>query len=527
MGKIFSRVWQCCKGEESLSDPPSDAEECLPISEPATSSVSHSPVSEQYPQEVNESPSCIKQVTPSDATPLFLQSKLLKDHEAFLNYPILQDKKTMEYVQKSKVMVIMKGLSGSGKSHIVRRIQKIYKDAVVCSADSYFMKDGIYQFKREELKDAHKSCQQKAQNAAQRGCHIIVIDNTNVQAWESKYYLKLTKEYNYTPLILEPQTPWAMDPKELAERNSHGVSEDILAKKLKDYQPVLPLYYWWFLNEADSKKVSMMVQEWLRRALQVRRFFQDFTDSTNLTSDEEILDYYSKNTEFGGYKVLHATAKVSKRGKAPNAMEYIDSPLVRKSIGKCFSLHIIGYVITPRTFGARLKLGESELELWDMNDNETETEETTRLTTSSNTEKLSTCVKESSNVVETESDNNIDCKKKGKLQMLECHPTVSIISPELKNDRFFPTSGKGSRAHLTLGCAPNVHARTTGFDLINVISCEQRVKEIEKSGDTESCKNKVETYSITEGVLKTYGKGIWVIYPEQEMVVSSLFSAFY
>lgn len=39
-------------------------------------------------------------------------------------------------------MFIMKGLPGSGKSTIVKTIQEVYKDSVVCSADFYFMKSG-------------------------------------------------------------------------------------------------------------------------------------------------------------------------------------------------------------------------------------------------------------------------------------------------------------------------------------------------------------------------------------------------
>lgn len=82
------------------------------------------------------------------------------------------------------------------------------------------------------LKDAHEACQQKAREAAESGCNVVVIDNTNVRMWETSVYRDLAKKHNYTPLILEPQTPWAMDPKELAQKNSHGVSEDILIQKV-------------------------------------------------------------------------------------------------------------------------------------------------------------------------------------------------------------------------------------------------------------------------------------------------------
>jgi hypothetical protein len=39
----------------------------------------------------------------------------------------------------------------------------------------------------------------------------------------------------YRVVIVEPQTPWAFDPRVLAEKNSHGVSVDVLAKRLYDY----------------------------------------------------------------------------------------------------------------------------------------------------------------------------------------------------------------------------------------------------------------------------------------------------
>lgn len=109
-----------------------------------------------------------------------------------------------------------------------------------------------YQFNKNELKDAHKSCQRKARKAAQIGCHMIVIDNTNIKAWESKYYLDLTKAYNYTPLFIEPQTPWAMDPKQLAERNFHGVTEEVLVKKV--ILLTSSKYFFFLIPEWQKKK---------------------------------------------------------------------------------------------------------------------------------------------------------------------------------------------------------------------------------------------------------------------------------
>lgn len=89
-----------------------------------------------------------------------------------------------------------------------------------------------YKFDQDELKSAHAACQKKALEAAQEGRNVIVIDNTNIRVWESKHYLRLSGQYQYVPLILEACTPWALDPKELVKRNSHGVTIETLERKV-------------------------------------------------------------------------------------------------------------------------------------------------------------------------------------------------------------------------------------------------------------------------------------------------------
>lgn len=227
-----------------------------------------------------------------------------------------------------------------------------------------------------------------------------------------------------------------------------------------------------------------------------------------------------------GGNILHATAKFTARGKPEGAMEYITSSLVKSAMGRCFQFHIIGFVITPRTFGARLRLTEDQLELWGNDDYEDPPASATQWATPTKYER------ESEKQQEEFPDN---MEQDGEQTIFEneekvvpaCCPTISVIDAELKEDRFHPTWGKGSRAHLTLACAPGVKPVNTGFDLINVIRCEQRVREEEWLTEPELCEQKVETYPINGGVLRTYGEGSWVLYPEKEIVVTSMFSACY
>lgn len=483
---------------EFLKVAPHVAESSVPRESPA-------PVTQQQHDQDDGSGPSLAPGTPAPA-PSFTPPK--GDH---LEFPILQDVGTVEYVQKSKVLVILKGLPGSGKSYLARMLKQVYKDAVVCSADHYFMRSGKYQFNPEELTQAHESCQERAKQAAVSGVSVIAIDNTNIRSWNYKYYLGLSRDHHYTPLIMEPQTPWAKNTKELARKNNHGVKKEIIDQKLKTYEAALPIYYWWFLNEADSAQIIAQAQAWLKKALQVQDFFQDFSKFSKLSSIKEMLRYYKRNEERSDYKVLHATASVVRRGKAKNAKEYIARQAVKDSLGKGFTLQLIGFVITPQTFGVRLRLGEDALELWGLDDHETEAEDTAGKQPAK------------AGPGSAKKTNRVNLANTG-VRRNSCQTTLRDGPSQLHEHRFAPTAGRGSRAHLTLGCAPGVSAKMTGFDLIKVVSCEQ---EMLKTENLQQSSEKVQTFSLTEGELRTYGDGIWVIYPEKEIHVDSLFSGFY
>ena len=82
------------------------------------------------------------------------------------------------------------------------------------------------------MKEAHEFSQKAAETAAAEGRPMIVIDNTNIKAWEYKKYLSIAKQYNYSIVFMLPQTPWAWDPEELAKRTQHGLTLEILQAKV-------------------------------------------------------------------------------------------------------------------------------------------------------------------------------------------------------------------------------------------------------------------------------------------------------
>ena len=83
--------------------------------------------------------------------------------------------------------------------------------------------------------------------------------------------------FSYNVILMEPETPWKLDPSVLAEKNSHGVSEEVLAKKVAQFKPILSLYFAWFVNRLDSGDILEIGLKWLERCLTTcQEFNKDF-----------------------------------------------------------------------------------------------------------------------------------------------------------------------------------------------------------------------------------------------------------
>ena len=141
----------------------------------------------------------------------------------YLDHHLLTDGDTISLLSSSLTMLVMRGLPGSGKSTLVSAIARLYPEAVICSADQYFMKDGKYEFDASLLKFAHQQSQDKARAACEAGERLVVVDNTGVKRWELVTYFRMAQINFYTVILLEPRTPWRFNVNQLAAKNTHGV----------------------------------------------------------------------------------------------------------------------------------------------------------------------------------------------------------------------------------------------------------------------------------------------------------------
>ncbi|XP_021397617.2 NEDD4-binding protein 2-like 2 isoform X2 [Lonchura striata] len=135
-----------------------------------------------------------------------------------------------------KLLVILRGLPGSGKSTLSRVLLGQSCDGIVLSTDDYFHQQYGYTYNAAQLGDAHEWNQKRAKQAMEQGKSPVIIDNTNTQAWEMKPYVEVALEKGYRVEFHEPDTWWKFDPEELEKRNRHGVTCEKIAQMLERYE---------------------------------------------------------------------------------------------------------------------------------------------------------------------------------------------------------------------------------------------------------------------------------------------------
>ena len=138
-----------------------------------------------------------------------------------------------------KKVIIMQGLSGSGKTHWVNTN---FPNASVCSADKFFeMGPDEYHFVPSLLGEAHAQCLNKYLYALNRGDSTVIVDNTNTQRWEWINYAHIAVKWGYEWAVADIyDSPAALTDEQLAARCKHNVSVEAIARQRKRYEPADP-----------------------------------------------------------------------------------------------------------------------------------------------------------------------------------------------------------------------------------------------------------------------------------------------
>lgn len=133
--------------------------------------------------------------------------------------------------------IIMRGPSGIGKS---TWIQENHPDAIICSADHYFLtEEGEYEFDPRHLAEAHSECLAKFVSAITNREPVVIVDNTNTTKWEYINYQHVAMAFGYVVTLHEFTVGTIDGLKELIRRQKTGkqVPTEILCQMVLNFVP--------------------------------------------------------------------------------------------------------------------------------------------------------------------------------------------------------------------------------------------------------------------------------------------------
>lgn len=116
-----------------------------------------------------------------------------------------------------KVLYLIRGLPGSGKTTLARRLTDSFFEA-----DQYFERPLGYAFDPAGLPAAHALCQANTETAMLCGVLVIAVSNTFSQQWEMEPYRVLADKHGYTVQELTMTGP--------LRANVHGVPPEAIAQ---------------------------------------------------------------------------------------------------------------------------------------------------------------------------------------------------------------------------------------------------------------------------------------------------------
>uniref|UniRef100_A0A673N8N9 Uncharacterized LOC107755574 n=1 Tax=Sinocyclocheilus rhinocerous TaxID=307959 RepID=A0A673N8N9_9TELE len=184
----------------------------------------------------------------------------------------------------------------------------------------------------------------------------------------------------------------------------------------KQKEPELPLFFGWFLLPEEEERIKCATMDFLKTLDTLEAFKEHISEFTGEAEKEVDLEQYFQNP-----LQLHCTTKFCDYGKAEGAKEYAELQVVKESLAKSYELSVTALIVTPRTFGARVALTETQLKLWPEG-----------------------------------------ADKEGVAPALL--PSVEALPA-------------GSRAHVTLGCSAGVEEVQTGLDLLEILALQKEGKE--------------------------------------------------
>ena len=163
-------------------------------------------------------------------------------------------------MQKQKLLIIMRGVQGSGKSFTAKYLQNLFNQHNIpinkFSADDFFYDEqGLYNFESQKLSSAHNKCLRNTINTFVNKQESVIVDNTNTILSDFNHYTVVAKAYGYRVVIVEVNAPIET----LLLRQQHSCSKEVIEKFFARMKERLPkwigeLYQFDNTNDVEHQK---------------------------------------------------------------------------------------------------------------------------------------------------------------------------------------------------------------------------------------------------------------------------------
>jgi predicted kinase len=118
-------------------------------------------------------------------------------------------------------IIFMRGIPGSGKTPwAMEQFDNDPKAVILSSADFFLDARGRYNWVAKKTPESHAWNQSRFQIALENGMETIVVDNTNIKAWEMQEYLNILENYPEYEVF---QKVMEIDPEEAVYQSVHKV----------------------------------------------------------------------------------------------------------------------------------------------------------------------------------------------------------------------------------------------------------------------------------------------------------------
>lgn len=131
----------------------------------------------------------------------------------------------MESKSKDHVLIIVRGLPGSGKSTFVRNT---YPDMLNVEIDKIHVKDGVYKFDKNDLFKGIDMCLKTTKDWISAGCDVVV-SNTFIKREHIEDYKKIADENNARFIVFRMVGGYF--------KSIHDVPDYTMAKMTYEFEP--------------------------------------------------------------------------------------------------------------------------------------------------------------------------------------------------------------------------------------------------------------------------------------------------